>query len=314
MAMSSKLHVYICSAGHSGSTLLDMMLGAHPSCESLGELSLLPMDIAMAHRCGCGLEYHKCDLWSPILSEVSREKGVDVFSDPYVMNLGYMQGMDVDRRKINALYKLKWYPIVAMKYGQQRFDLKFLSPLVSEYDAGTHNTLHLYDHILRHTSKSITVDSTKRYFKAVALYQARPENTRLVVLVRDGRGVFYSGVKRGFSKSYSLKAWFNYYNRALPLFRKCVAPEHIHTVKYEKLVQDPKRVLEEICQFLKIDFDEHMLDFRSVVHHNVNGNDMKFTSTSELRLDEAWKSKLLPSDRNYFEQRAGELNRHLGYE
>ncbi len=56
-----------------------------------------------------------------------------------------------------------------------------------------------------------------------------------------------------------------------------------------------------------------MLDFRSTVHHNVNGNDMKFSSTTELRLDVAWKSQLKAEDLAYFERHAGELNRKLGY-
>lgn len=51
-----------------------------------------------------------------------------------------------------------------------------------------------------------------------------------------------------------------------------------------------------------------MLNFRAGVHHNDNGNDMKFTFSSELWLDEAWKTKLDPSDRDYFERHAGSLN------
>ena len=39
-------YVFICSAGHSGSTLLDMLIGSHPECESLGEVVLLPMEFA----------------------------------------------------------------------------------------------------------------------------------------------------------------------------------------------------------------------------------------------------------------------------
>lgn len=310
---SNKTHVYICSAGHSGSTLLDMLLGTHPECESLGELSLLPMDIALANRCGCGANYHECQMWSPVLSEYSRERGIAIWNAPYAMNLGYMAGINVDRCKINALYRLKWRPILALKYAQQKMGMPLISPLVGEYDDGTRNTLDLYDRVLRHTGKSVTVDSTKHYLKAAAIYRARPENTRLVLLVRDGRGVFYSGLKRGFPKDYSLKSWLNYYNRSLPLFKKCVAPQHIHTVKYEEFVQNPRGILESVCQFLEIDFDPHMLDFKSIIHHNVNGNDIKFTSTAELRLDEAWKLKLESPDRDYFERHAGALNRHLGY-
>ena len=311
---ASKAHVYICSAGHSGSTLLDMLLGTHPQCESMGELSLLPMDIAMGNRCGCGAHYSECQLWSPILSAYAKEHGIDVWNDPYSMNLGYMAGINVDPNKINALYKLKWKSILALKYTQRKWELPPLARFDRLYDEGVRNTLELYDRVLRHTGKSVTVDSTKRYSKAVSIYQARPVNTRLILLVRDGRGVFYSSLKHGFSRRYSMKSWFNYYNRSIPLFRKIVAPEHIHTVRYEELVKDPKGELQGVCRFLGIEFDERMLNFRSVVHHNVNGNTMKIGSASELVLDDAWTRELSRADYDYFWRAAGTLNKSLGYE
>ena len=40
-------YIFICSAGHSGSTLLDMLIGSHGQCESLGEVVLLPMEFAL---------------------------------------------------------------------------------------------------------------------------------------------------------------------------------------------------------------------------------------------------------------------------
>jgi hypothetical protein len=311
---ASKTHVYICSAGHSGSTLLDMLLGTHPQCESMGELSLLPMDIAMGNRCGCGAHYSECQLWSPILSDYAKAHGTDVWNNPYSMNLGYMAGVNVDRNKINSLYKLKWRSALALKYVQNRLRLQFIVPSAKGNDESTQTTLELYDRVMQHTGKSVTVDSTKRYSKAVSIYQARPENTRLILLVRDGRGVFYSSLKHGFSRRYSLKSWFNYYSRSIPLFRKVVAPEHIHTVRYEELVKDPKGVLQGVCQFLDIDFDERMLNFRSVVHHNINGNRMRIGSASELTLDDAWTRELSQADYDYFWRAAGALNKSLGYE
>lgn len=313
--MDSKVHVYICSAGLSGSTLLDLILGTHPLCESLGELSLLPMDIATGRRvCGCGAQFNECQLWSPILSEFANKHGIDVWNKPYSMDLGYMAGVIVDKKKINTAYKLKWRLVMALKYLQLRFGFPFIAPFVSKFDESVQNTLELYDRILRHTGKSVTVDSNKNYLKAAAIYQARPARTRLIILVRDGRGVFYSGLKRGLSRSYSLKSWFNYYNRAPQLFSKTVAPEHVHTVRYEDLVKDPQSVLQAVCQFLGIDFDERMLDFMSVVHHNVNGNKVKVEFGSVLKLDDAWTNELSKADRDYFSHVAGTLNKSFGYE
>jgi hypothetical protein len=56
-----------------------------------------------------------------------------------------------------------------------------------------------------------------------------------------------------------------------------------------------------------------MLDFRSRVHHVLNGNNMRLGSSSAIKVDEAWRARLAHGELNYFERRAGALNRRLGY-
>lgn len=57
--------VYITARGHSGSTLLEMMLGAHPACESLGELKALDRKRANACRCGAP-SVQECPFWNEV--------------------------------------------------------------------------------------------------------------------------------------------------------------------------------------------------------------------------------------------------------
>lgn len=302
-------NVFICSAGHSGSTLLDMMLGSHTTAESLGELINLPMDMALNRGCACGSAMRDCSLWP----EVMRRMGVDPVGDPYALSLGYTLAKVGDAKRTSWLHKMHTRPKIAMKYYQLRYDLPFIDALTSGFSLGINNTLAVYDQVRALTGKRVIVDSSKHYVRAVSLYLARPETTRVVVLVRDGRGVFYSGLKRGFGRDFSLRAWNNHYKRALELLEKQVPQSHRTLVHYEDMVTNTEGMLSELCDFLGMDFEPSMLDFRAVTHHNVNGNDMKFTSTSELRLDDTWKTKLEPADRDYFEARAGALNQRLGY-
>ena len=51
---------------------------------------------------------------------------------------------------------------------------------------------------------------------------------------------------------------------------------------------------------------------RSFEHH-VIGNGMRLDTTSEIRLDERWRTALTPADLAVFEAEAGALNRQLGY-
>lgn len=302
-------NVYICSAGHSGSTLLDMMLGSHPTAESVGELIHLPMDMALNNNCACGSAMRECSLWP----EVMRRMGVDPVGNPYALNLGYAIAKLGDAKRTSLLHRMLTRPKIAMKYYQLRYDLPFLGAFTPGFTEGIKNTLSVYDHVRTLTGKSVIVDSTKHYVRAASIYLAHPAMTRIVLLVRDGRGVFYSGLKRGFGRDYSLRAWHDHYKHALELLDKHVPDKHRALVHYEDMVVSTEQTLSMLCDFLNMDFELPMLDFRAVPHHNVNGNGMKFANTSELRLDEVWKTKLKPADRDYFEKRAGALNRRLGY-
>lgn len=306
---SDPRNVFICAAGHSGSTLLDMLLGSHPAAESIGEVINLPMDMALDNPCACGSRIRECVLWPAVM----RRMGIDPLADPYGLNLGYALPTVGDPALTSPLHRWLTRPKIALRYAGMRYGLGFLEALTPGFTGGIANTLALYDHVRALTGKRAIVDSTKHYLRAAAIYRAQPERTRIVVLVRDGRGVFYSGLKHGFGRKRSVRAWRNHYRRTLELLDRHVPERDRCLVRYEDLVTDPSGTLARLCDFLGLGFEPAMLDFRAVTHHNVNGNLMKLASTSELRLDDAWKTRLADDDRRYFEQHAGALNRRLGY-
>lgn len=74
MTTSRPAVLYVVGAGHSGSTLLDLMLGGHPDVQSLGELATYddyfgPADGPMpwAERgCTCGVHVSRCPFWAAV--------------------------------------------------------------------------------------------------------------------------------------------------------------------------------------------------------------------------------------------------------
>ena len=78
-------------------------------------------------------------------------------------------------------------------------------------------------------------------------------------------------------------------------------------------MQDHIAELKRICRFLNIEFENNMLNFASHVHHITNGNDMRFSKSSEIRADTAWLHKLSEADRASFDRKVGDINRSLGY-
>lgn len=68
-----KKFVYIASLPHSGSTLLDLMLGGHSRCIGLGEVArFLERDLENSRQaiCSCGKTMETCDFWSQVASRL----------------------------------------------------------------------------------------------------------------------------------------------------------------------------------------------------------------------------------------------------
>lgn len=95
--------------------------------------------------------------------------------------------------KINALRNV---------YICLRYNLPLLGALAPSFTQGVRNTHRVYDKVRALTGKRVVVDSSKHCARAAALYLAQPDITRVVVLVRDGRGMFYSNLQRGFGRNF----------------------------------------------------------------------------------------------------------------
>lgn len=306
--------VYICSAAHSGSTLLDLLLGSHSKATSLGQVVQLPKNLALNAPCACGAAVRSCDFWQRIVRALGDQIGADLMANPYALNLGYHRStVSVDKSHQTAAYLVRRRLALALAFLQLRFGLNFPRPFAGPFDQSMDNLLLLYDLVRQIVGTDMVVDSSKSYLVAAALYRKRPDKVRVILLRRDGRGVMYSQIKRQRSRKRGLNSWMKYYTRAIPLLETVVSPEHLLYVKYEDLATQPEEELRRICHFIDLDYQAAMLDYTGSVHHNANGNDVRFSTTSTIRLDTLWEEELSVEDQLFFERSAGTLNRSLGY-
>lgn len=306
--------LYICGAGHSGSTLLDMLLGSHSRIASLGEIINLPMDLATNSTCTCGEQVRGCALWSEVVREFEHRQGLDLARNPYALNLGPIYAVAGDPRVTGGTYRLRRRLGAALHYLELRAGLfGTLRPLLPTIYGGLDNNLLLYDIVGRQLDADFVVDSSKVYTKAVGLSRLAPDRVKIILLIRDGRAVYHSMRKLKHERKFSLDSWYSHFRRALPLIAQHVPAENVITVKYEDLASNPENELRRICRFIGISFEPAMLDMKSRTHHNVNGNNMRFSKSSEIRLDRSWETKLDADECAYFEAQAGWLNRKLGY-
>ena len=76
--------VFVASLAHSGSTLLDLVLGGHSRCVGLGEVvfALGPgpygLEKTLQSLCSCGRGVQDCPFWAKVVSELDTGETLDV--------------------------------------------------------------------------------------------------------------------------------------------------------------------------------------------------------------------------------------------
>ena len=159
----------------------------------------------------------------------------------------------------------------------------------------------------------VMIDSSKDSREAVELYRLAPDRVKIVLLTRDGRGVFLSSRSSNISQSESLAGWIKYHRRALPLLEKQIAPGDLLTLRYEDFATNPEKAGRRLCEFAGLDFEAGMLDLAATTRHIVNGNDTRFAVGKGIRLDERWRDALAGDDLAYFNKYGSKMNERLGY-
>ena len=307
--------VYILSAGRSGSTLLSLILGGHPRAISVGELHHLPKNLALNTACACGQPIRDCGFWQNVVECLDEQLQLQILNDPYSLDLGFIGAVNiVDRRHQTATYKVVWQIRHELIRLQLANNLPLPAGIMRRFETGIANTLAVYAAVRKVSGANCIVDSSKGYLRGISVYKREPSSTRLILLTRDGRGRLHSVLKNGHSRSSAVLRWRGYYNHAMPLLEKHVPFDAVLNVKYEQLARYPEVEVRRICEFLGMPFDPLMLRFRHKVSHVANGNDMRLVDSSEIVLDEEWRSGLSVRDLDYFEKHAGSTNRRLGYE
>ncbi len=277
--------------GRSGSTLLGRALGEIPRWWSLGEVvNLWTRGVAANERCACGERFHECPIWTAIGGEAyGGWKNLDL---EHVLDL--QRSVDRDRHMISNLspYRRKQYGSRLEEYGDILLRLYRAARLVTDSD--------------------VLVDSSKHVSTAIVLRNNASIDLRVVHLIRDSRGVAYSWTKRvarpetdntdimtRWSPAHT-SARYVAYNYILQGMSLSHTP--VHRLRYEDLVEDPKRAISDIVDFAgrgakDLPFIQGgAIDLRP--SHNIGGNPGRFeTGRVEVKHDEAWRVGLSSRDR-----------------
>ncbi len=318
---------YLLAASHSGSTLLTMLLGAQPGACTAGELKATSLGDPNAYRCSCRERIRACERWRQVATamayrgfpdfEITRA-GTSIFEveSPYAQRL------------LAPLYRGPAMETV------RDLGLSLSSQWRRLLPETNRRNLALIESLLEVNKASVVIDSSKVALRLKYLLKIPALDVRVIRVIRDGRAVALTytdewnfadssdpemrgggtGDRRPpprRSMAEAANEWKRSNEASDALVARLPASQWTE-VRYEELCADPAATLRRLASFLDLDPNVTLLDYRSRTQH-VIGNGMRMDSTSEIRLDERWKSHLTPDDLRAFDEIAGDLNRSYGY-
>jgi Sulfotransferase family len=283
--------LYIVGCGRSGSTLAERILGAVPHACNVGELArLFPSVAAQDQRCGCGQPFSMCPVWQAV-----GEEAFGGWDAAMIKRVAALQSRLTRHRYLPRLLQPTLAPA------------GFRS-LLDEY---TETYRLLYAAIARVTGAEVVVDASKSPAQLLAIQRIPGLDIRVLNMVRDARGVAHSWNKQGVAKPHDgaqLAVMRTYSPSRTAMLWTSIQlesaflrsqTEHAAMLRYEDLVTDPRRALEEVSAELGLrvgpDAFSHVEQTTVFLRtsHGISGNPSRFTAGRvELRQDTGWRSGL----------------------
>ena len=280
--------VYVASIGRSGSTLLELLLDAHPRIATTGELHLWPHELRGEHRlpCACGLPVPDCPFWTelrrredPLLAPAPR---LDAFRESYLggrtLRLPLLPQFRAGARP----------PGEAAVYAENsaRVFLAF-ADLAEEWTGDRPGWL---------------VDSSKDPYRLLWLLRSGRFDVTVLHVVRDPRGFVNSERKNDGVEGAALRALavrkagaWAVQNELVRRAAAATPGARYLAVPYERLAGDPVGTLRDVWAAIGCEPDDTVVDrFRQRRFHAMGGNPMRHDDRG-IHLDEAWR-RALPAD------------------
>ena len=284
--------VFINSYQRSGSTLLGILLGIQENVTYIGESRNIEHHLINNSECYCNKNINNCKFWSEVFDKLNIE---DLKTDINLERGFYLI-------KAASLFN----PLAQIMVNTPL--KKLLSPI-----SVIENIIALYQTVSNITSASNVVDSSHRTEHMKLLLPKFGKNLKIIFLVRDGRAVVNSVLKRQKSTIITeAKRWKRFHILA-KIAHWGLKSENIIMVRYEDLCNNPEKEMDRVGKLLgistQVPFD---LDTEDV--HFIGGSPtIKKAKLSQIKLDESWKKTWSAHDINDFEKYAGKLNNSFGY-
>lgn len=307
--------IYIYSIGHSGSTLLDLLIGTLPGVFSAGELQGLPWkfsenlkensQIIKLNLCSCGKNFYQCTHWSQVINALSEHKGIDLRKNPFKFDIAILNNpVHASHKKIhqkqNSLKKRIYKKIVEkIVFSNYNYLLKCTQ---FAYKKQLKYNWLLFDTIEKKLGYNYIVDSSKNLLRLILLYSYRPSDVYLIINRKDYFNFIASNLVKRNNENISKETIIKNSISTILRFERNV--ELLNTyfkeipkieTSYEEFAQAPKLVRRKFGEFIGYKSIDDHFQINTNSNHLIGGNPMRFKGKIDISYEDI-ENKLSTQD------------------
>jgi len=324
--------IYIVGRGHSGSTLLTLLLARHPEVAAVGELANLSLQCfrdgertKWVGRCGCGERPFDCVVWRELLVQVKKVFGVDMQKDPFswrVSDVGLEEEYrSMAPRKIPLIWARNkfWRILRFAQYSQSDF-IRNITKWYCPQILWAHNRSFIIKKFAEKLGVRAVVDASKDYLGMCDVYYYSQLPVKIIFITRDCRGSVWSMAKHAKSNierakmiSLGVDKWVVVNRRIMNFLKLIPSTDWIH-IQYEELCHNPQKTMQSIFNFMKFMNPKYNLTNVDIKEHTIAGNKIRLLGEiTNIVEDTNWSTNLTEDELKAVKKHAGDFAKTLNY-
>lgn len=279
--------IYIASTSYTGSTLLAILLGSHPSITTVSELTgLNPGLSCQTYLCSCQKTMETCEFWLSVRDIYYKKYGENINLND--LETRFYLGDSILLR--NILYRSLYSNILETT---RNIILKFYYERDQNIQKWINRNERLIEVMCELTDADTFVDASKDPSRLLYLGRMKGVSLSVIHLVRDVRGFVNSCRKNNNDDiGRSSRRWARIHGDIERLAQFTHADYRL--VRYEDLCENTDSLLGSLYHWLGVD-DSVSWKFNPRDQH-ILGNRMRLRENLTIRFDDSWRNELRESD------------------
>lgn len=288
--------IYIVGIGHSGSTLLDIILSQLPKVTSVGEIINLEHFVNANRLCTCGEKISNCKYWQKVLN-TKKQNITSAKSFNQIHKIKNCSSFDY------LSYMLT--PVKNKLYSEEKVNYLAL------------NNYYLFEAILKNSEGEIIVDSSKDWQRLLILKQSNLFDMKIIYLFRNGKANIESNKRKALDKNRPAWEYPGPFSQTMKFIKTTLLirrilrlnfdKQQIFGISYEEFAANPENSINKIISFIGLSGTFNRIAINTKPNHNIGGNRMRFKPIKEIKLIEKWRKNLTSKEKAIFKILGGEL-------